>query len=153
MLDGLISDKHTGSFTLAPAQDLAGVFFGGSHYRLSGLDPTLNGAFPKKESLKDDMVIVHLEITTSGIYNDVKKDEIFHFASLPQVRRCSYELNEAGQRGTTWDNPVFETENHAEPTPFTQWKIKLLNPDDIDLSGLTGVDLTWEGHVRFDPTR
>lgn len=99
------------------------------------------------------MVIVHLQITTSGIYEDIRDGQVFRFASLPQSRQCSYELNENGERGKTWDNPTFETKYHAEPTPFTQWKIELLNPEEVDLSGLVGVDLKWEGHVRFAPSQ
>ncbi|EHK19966.1 uncharacterized protein TRIVIDRAFT_155454 [Trichoderma virens Gv29-8] len=153
LVEGLAGETNTGSFTLAPNKALAGVFFGGSHYRLSGLDPTLRGALPKKDAVKDGVVIVHLQITTSGIYEDIQDGQVFRFASLPQSRQCSYELNEDGSRGNTWDDPIFETKYHAEPTPFTQWKIKLLNPEDIDLSRLAGVDLKWEGHVRFGPTR
>ncbi|KAK5994343.1 hypothetical protein PT974_04817 [Cladobotryum mycophilum] len=153
LVEGLTGETHSGSFTLAPEKALAGVFFGGSHYRLSGLDPTLKGALPHQNVAKDGVVIVRLQITTSGIYQDINKDQIFRFSSLSQSRRCSYELNADGERGETWDDPIFETKYHAEPTPFTQWKIKLLNPEEIDLSGLTGVDLKWKGHVRFDPTR
>ncbi|KAL7934087.1 hypothetical protein V8C35DRAFT_327538 [Trichoderma chlorosporum] len=153
LVEGLAVETHTGSFTLAPDKASAGVFFGGSHYRLSGLDPTLRGALPQKNAVKDGVVIVHLQITTSGIYEDIQNDQVFRFASLPQSRQCSYELNENGERGRTWDDPIFETKYHAEPTPFTQWKIKLLNPEDVDLRGLVGVDLTWQGHYRFTSTR
>ncbi|PNP49637.1 hypothetical protein THARTR1_09648 [Trichoderma harzianum] len=153
LVNGLTGETYTGRFTLAPNKALAGVFFGGSHYRLSGLDPTLRGALPKKNAVKDGMVIVHLQITTSGIYQDIRDGQLFRFASLPQSRQCSYELDENGKRGRTWDNPIFETKYHAEPTPYTQWEIKLLNPEEVDLSGLVGVDLTWEGHVRFGPTQ
>ncbi|KAL7812485.1 hypothetical protein V8C26DRAFT_437083 [Trichoderma gracile] len=152
---GLKSKAHIGSFTLTPEKALAGSFYGGNHYRLSGLDPTLRGALPNPSAAKGDdgTVIVQLQITTSGIYQDIQSNTIFHFASLPQARRCSYELKADGTRGETRDDPIFETKYHAEPTPFTQWKIKLLNPEDVDLSGLVGVDLHWKGHVRYDPQR
>ncbi|KAH0496433.1 hypothetical protein TgHK011_003794 [Trichoderma gracile] len=152
---GLKSKAHIGSFTLTPEKALAGSFYGGNHYRLSGLDPTLRGALPNPSAAKGDdgTVIVQLQITTSGIYQDIQSNTIFHFASLPQARRCSYELKADGTRGETRDDPIFETRYHAEPTPFTQWKIKLLNPEDVDLSGLVGVDLHWKGHVRYDPQR
>ncbi|CDM30769.1 hypothetical protein DTO013E5_585 [Penicillium roqueforti] len=153
LLEGLTSERHTGSFTLAPEEALAGQFVEGSHYRLSSLDLTLIGARPKSEFLEDGVVKVSLEITTSGIYSDINKDQVFHFASVPSLVRCSYQLNEEGDRGLTLEYPVFKTENHAEPTPFTQWQIKLLHPERVDLSGLTGINLNWKGHVRFDPTR
>ncbi|KKO97277.1 hypothetical protein THAR02_10619 [Trichoderma harzianum] len=116
LVKGLTSEAYTGSFTLAPNKALAGVFFGGSHYRLSGLDSTLRGALPKTEAVKNGVVIVRLQITTSGIYEDIRDGQVFRFASLPQSRQCSYELNENGERGKTWDNPIFETKYHAEPT-------------------------------------
>ncbi|KAK1237728.1 hypothetical protein MKX07_003564 [Trichoderma sp. CBMAI-0711] len=155
LVQGLKSEAHVGSFTLTPDKALAGSFYEGNHYRLSGLDPTLRGALPNPDAAKgeDGMVIVHLQITTSGIYQDIQQGEIFRFASLPQTRRCSYELKANGERGQTRDNPIFETKYHAEPTPFTQWKIKLLNPEDVDLSRLVSVDLLWKGHVRYDPRR
>ena len=99
------------------------------------------------------MVLVVLEIKTSGIYSDIQDKKIFHFTSLPQVRRFSYDLKETGEIGETRDHAVFETVNHAEPTPFTQWTIKLVYPERVDLESITAVDLRWEGHVRFDETR
>ncbi|PHH90287.1 hypothetical protein CDD83_4088 [Cordyceps sp. RAO-2017] len=147
---GIAGDNHTGSFTLQPDKGLASKFDEGSHYRLDGLDPTLLGVLPKPEALKDGVVEVKLQITTSGIYADVQKGNVFYFASLPQVRRCSYDLDSDGVRGKTRVYPAFETKDHAEPTPFTQWKIKLLNPSDLVLDGLQGLELQFKGHVRFD---
>lgn len=153
MKDGIKGDSHIGSFTLLPEKDLASDFDEGSHYRLDGLNPTLLGALPNPDAVKNGVVVVKLQITTSGIYADIDKGKVFYFTSLPQVRRCSYDLGLDGVRGTTRDDPVFETKDHAEPTPFTQWKIKLLNPEDVILDGLEGIDLQFKGHVRFDETR
>ncbi|RAQ61645.1 hypothetical protein COH21_012952 [Aspergillus flavus] len=149
---GLLGEDHTGSFTLLPEGDLASVFTQGSHYRLLGLDPTLDGALPNPDSAHDGKVWLKLQITTSGIYADIKADgSVLYFTSLPQVRRCSYDLDMSGNRLNTRDDPSFETRDHAEPTPFTQWKIKVLNPEDVNLEGLRGVELKWEGRVRYDP--
>ncbi|GAB0136277.1 hypothetical protein EsDP_00004584 [Epichloe bromicola] len=153
MKDGIQGSDRTGSFTLAPGGELASVFYEGWHYRLEGLDPTLRGILPKPNAVKDGVAIVKLLITTSGIYADIYKDKIFRFASPPQIRRCSYELRPDGSRGKTRVYPAFETQNHAEPTPFTQWKIRVLNPDDLMLDGLQGIDLQFSGHVRFDDQR
>ncbi|KAI9650600.1 hypothetical protein NHQ30_000618 [Ciborinia camelliae] len=150
MISGIKSESHTASFTLLTEKPLASQFVEGSHYRLNGMDPTLQGIFPRPEAMQGGVVVVKLQITTSGIYSDIYKDQVFHFASLPQVRRCSYDLYATGARGTTRDEPIFETVDHAEPTPFTQWKIKLLNPEDVILSGLNGINLNWKGRVRFD---
>lgn len=150
MIKGILSEIHTASFTLLTEKRFASQFVEGSHYRLNGMDPTLQGILPRPEAMQGGVVVVRLQITTSGIYSDIYKDKVFHFASLPQVRRCSYDLYANGARGATRDEPIFETVDHAEPTPFTQWKIKLLNPGDVILSGLTGVNLKWKGRVRFD---
>ncbi|KAB8234569.1 uncharacterized protein BDW43DRAFT_310231 [Aspergillus alliaceus] len=148
---GLLGGEHTGSFTLLPEGDLANVFSEGSHYRLNGLDATLDGALPNSDSAHDGKVWLKLQITTSGIYADIKEDgRVLYFRSLPQVRRCSYDLDMNGNRLNTRDDPSFETKDHAEPTPFTQWKIKVLNPEDLNLEGLKGVKLLWEGRVRYD---
>ncbi|KID85265.1 hypothetical protein MGU_07503 [Metarhizium guizhouense ARSEF 977] len=153
MKDGIKGENHIGSFTLAPEKGLASDFDEGSHYRLDGLNPTLLGVLPNPSALKGGVVVVNLRITTSGIYADIEKDKVFRFASLPQSRRCSYELDENGNRGKTRVYPAFETKDHAEPTPFTQWKIELLNPEDIVLDGFKGVDLQFTGNVRFDVKR
>lgn len=150
MINGIKSENHTASFTLLTERRLASQFVEGSHYRLNGMDPTLNGIFPRPEAMQNGVVVVRLQITTSGIYSDIYKDQVFHFASLPQVRRCSYDLYANGARGVTRDEPIFETVDHAEPTPFTQWKIKLLNPGDVILTRLTGINMNWKGRVRFD---
>ncbi|ESZ95599.1 hypothetical protein SBOR_3995 [Sclerotinia borealis F-4128] len=146
MINGIRSEGNTASFTLLTEKRFASQFVEGSHYRLNGMDPTLHGVLPRQGSV----VVVKLQITTSGIYSDIYKDKVYHFASLPQVRRCSYDLYSNGERGMTRDEPIFETVDHAEPTPFTQWKIKLLNPEEVNLSGLNGINLKWKGRVRFD---
>ncbi|KAI1205187.1 uncharacterized protein F4807DRAFT_471206 [Annulohypoxylon truncatum] len=149
ILDGLKSPDHQASFTLSPELDadgnrsFAAEFTKGFHYRLEGMEPTLRGALPQPESLEDGKVVVDLQISTSGLYQDVQDDQIFSFASLRQVRNFSYELLASGESGEIWDHAVFPTVNHAEPTPFTQWTIKLINPDDVDLSGLEAVNLYW----------
>ncbi|KAG6037555.1 hypothetical protein E4U41_004926 [Claviceps citrina] len=151
---GIKSPTHTASFTLAPAGDLASDFHEGWHYRLNGLNPTLRGVVPRPGAIKDGIAVVNLQVTTSGIYADVTKDSsVFRFASLQQVRRCSYEVDADGARGRTRVFPAFETRDHAEPTPFTQWKIKVLNPDDLVLDGLRGIDLQFTGQVRFEEQR
>jgi len=45
---------------------------------------------------------------------------------------------------------IIESPDYVDPTPFAQWTIQLLNPEDFDLSGLTGLKLYWKGNARFD---
>ncbi|KAJ8120948.1 hypothetical protein ONZ43_g2482 [Nemania bipapillata] len=154
LLDGLKSSDGRASFTLSPELDadgnrsFAAAFTKGFHYRLEGMEPTLRGALPQPESLEDGKVVVNLQISTSGLYQDVQDDQVFSFTSLRQVRNFSYELLASGETGQIRDHAVFPVVNHAEPTPFTQWTIKLLNREDVDLSGLEAVDLYWQGHYR-----
>lgn len=159
MLDGLKGPNHSASFTLVPDADpnddqsFASVFTEGSHWRLDGLEATLRGAMPREEKLENGVVLVVLQITTSGVYSDIKDGKIFNFTSLPQIKRFSYDLKATGKIGETRDQAIFESKNHAEPTPFTQWTIKLLHPERVNLDGLTGVDLHWQGRVRYSATR
>lgn len=129
------------------------MFNGGYHYRLDGLEVTLTGAVPEPSELQDGLVEVVLQITTSGAYSDISEDnQVFQFVSLRQVKRFSYELLENGEQGEVRISAIFETKEHAEPTPFTQWTIKLLTPERVKLDGLTGVKLRWAGHVRYGET-
>jgi hypothetical protein len=114
---------------------------------------TLRGAKAQSTQVANGVVIVVLQISTSGVYSDINGGKIFSFTSLPQVKRYSYDLRESGEIGETRDHAIYETSQHAEPTPFTQWTIKLLYPERVDLEGLTAVDFEWSGHVRFDPAR
>lgn len=98
-------------------------------------------------------MVVDLQISTLDLYQDLQDDQIFSFTSLRQVRNFSYELLASGETGKIYDHAVFPTVNHAEPTPFTQWTIKLLNPENVHLSGLETVDLYWAGHYRVREER
>lgn len=154
MIDGLQGSTHSSRFILLPKtsttkDSFASVFTDGTHYRLDGLEAELKGAMPNKDQLENGVVIVVLEISTSGIYHDIRDDQVFGFTSLPQVKRYSYELTESGEKGRVHDTAIFPTEYHAEPTPFTQWTVKLLYPERLDLTGLTEVKLEWAGHVRY----
>ncbi|KAG5982019.1 hypothetical protein E4U55_002409 [Claviceps digitariae] len=151
MNDGIKGTSRVGSFTLEPEGDLTSNFHGGWHYRLEGLTPTLRGIVPKSSAIKDGVAAVDLQIMTSGIYADIYKKDVFRFASLPQVRRCSYDVDAQGVMVKMRVSPSFETKDHAEPTPFTQWKIKFLNPEDFVLDGLQGINLQFEGKAWFEP--
>ncbi|KAI1440047.1 hypothetical protein F5Y02DRAFT_432667 [Annulohypoxylon stygium] len=155
MIQGLQSDSHSASFTLAPtldpkAQDsFASVFNDGSHFRLEGLETFLQGVVPRPDALKNGVGRVDIDISTSGAYADIQGNKIFHFTSLARQVRLSYEIAEDGRVLDTLVHAIFPTQEHAEPTPFTQWTIELRNPEELDLSGLTGVELHWKGNARF----
>ncbi|KAI0521854.1 hypothetical protein F5B22DRAFT_506471 [Xylaria bambusicola] len=159
LINGLKSPDHTASFTLAPKAEgdntpsFASQFVDGSHYRLDGVEATLRGAKAVPGQVQNGVVIVVLQLSTSGVYSDINQGKVLSFASLPQSKRFSYDLKESGEIGETRDHAIYETSQHAEPTPFTQWTIKLLYPERVNLDNLTAVDFEWTGHVRFDPAR
>ena len=156
VIQGLQGESHTANSSLEPStspnddQNFASTFVEGSHFRLDGLEAVLRGVVPQPKTTQDGVVQVDLQILTSGVYADVQDGEIFNFTSLPRSVRFSYNLTESGDKGDTLIHASFPTEKYAEFTPFTQWTIKLLHPDLLDLSGLTGVDLFWSGNARFD---
>lgn len=156
MIQGLQSESHGASFTLAPSTSpsdnpsFASKFIDGSHFRLDGLETFLRGAVPQPDAIVDGVVQVDIQISTSGFYADIQEGKVFNFVSVPRSVRLSYDLTASGEQGETHVHATFPTEEHAEPTPFTQWTIKLLHPEKLDLSGLIGVDLAWNGHARFD---
>lgn len=155
IIAGLQGKSHTASFTLIPETDPAGsaatasVFIDGSHFRLDGLETVLQGVVPRPEALKNGVTQVDIQISTSGVYSDTQDGKVFHFTSLPRSVRFSYDIDANGVQGDTHIHAIFPTEDHAEPTPFAQWTIKLLHPERLDLSGLTGVMLQWKGHARY----
>ncbi|KAE8148376.1 hypothetical protein BDV25DRAFT_141848 [Aspergillus avenaceus] len=160
LVEGLKGSDHSASFTLVPDTDTTGenttresfasVFNDGYHYRLDGLRVQLRGA----KSASEDTVTAKLQISTSGVYSDTTEDkELLNFTSIPQVKRFHYDLSATGEIGETRVDSIFEAVNHTEPPPFAQWTIKVANPDELDLDGLTGIDLHWEGRARYEPIR
>ncbi|GKZ26261.1 hypothetical protein AbraIFM66951_004450 [Aspergillus brasiliensis] len=155
MIQGLQGESHSASFTLAPTTDasdknsFASIFNNGSHFRLEGLEMFLQGVVPRPEAISNGVAQVVIDILTSGVYADIQNGKIFHFTSLARQVRLTYEISETGAIGDTLVHAIFPTSEHAEPTPFTQWTIKIQNPDELDLTKLSGVELHWNGNARF----
>ncbi|OJJ71057.1 hypothetical protein ASPBRDRAFT_66094 [Aspergillus brasiliensis CBS 101740] len=155
MIQGLQGESHSASFTLAPTTDasdknsFASIFNNGSHFRLEGLEMFLQGVVPRPEAISNGVAQVIIDILTSGVYADIQNGKIFHFTSLARQVRLTYEISDTGAIGDTLVHAIFPTGEHAEPTPFTQWTIKLQNPDELDLTKLSGVELHWNGNARF----
>jgi hypothetical protein len=155
MIQGLRGESHSASFTLAPTTDasdessFASIFNNGSHFRLEGLETFLQGVVPRREAISNGVAQVTIDISTSGVYADIQYGKIFHFTSLARQVRLTYEISESGTIGATLVHAIFPQSQHAEPTPFTQWTVKLQNPNDLDLRNLSSVELHWKGNARF----
>lgn len=119
----------------------ASLFNNRSHFRLEGLETFLQGVVPRAEATSDGVAQVNIDILSLGVYADIQDGKIFHFISLPRQVRLTYEIDESGAIGDTLVHATYPTSEHAEPTPFTQWTIRLLNRDGLDLTKLTEVQL------------
>ncbi|KAB8260354.1 hypothetical protein BDV32DRAFT_158790 [Aspergillus pseudonomiae] len=159
MIQGLQGESHSASFTLVPSIDtadknsFASVFNNGSHFRLEGLEIFLQGVVPRSEAINNGVAQVDIDIMTSGIYANIQGSKIYHFTGPARQVRFSYEITESGEIGDTVVCARFPTEEHAVPTPFSQWTVKLQNPDDLDLTNLSGVELHWRGKAKFVKTK
>lgn len=154
------SQHHTAAFTLvatatsqaaskAGEGNFAYPFAGGTHYRLDGLEILLKGVKPRPEAVRDGRAFISFKIETSGSYCDIRCDnEIFYFVSPVHEKRYSYEIDAHGNFLRTWDAAIFESKNHAEPTPFTQWTITLETPQSVDLNTIDKLELHWAAKYR-----
>jgi hypothetical protein len=116
-----------------------------------GMDPILRGAVPRQDKLVDGHVDVYLWITTEGMFADIDEaGNTQYFTANPQSKLCAYGLYESGEvRVTT--SAIYPAERHMDRTPFTQWTIELEEQSyqALDLSGLQGLDMHWQG--RYMP--
>ena len=132
--------------TLPPITD---PFTGASHVRLFGMRVFLIGVVPSQAALLNKKVfVVNLRIRTTGIYNDIDGNEnVLTFSTQPMSRRFQYKIDKSGRiNREAYDiDSVVENKDHVNPTPFAQWSVQIMNPDDLDLSGLTDVEFQWPG--------
>ncbi|KAL3469728.1 hypothetical protein BJX99DRAFT_65730 [Aspergillus californicus] len=146
------STSHSGTFTLTPGvtSALAGPFNEGSHFRLDGLEVVLEGIIPEPSALKDGVAAVELKISTSGLYADIQGTKVYNFASQPNHKTFKYNITATGAQAGVLVHATYPSTDHAEPTPFTEWTISIAHADTLDLSGLTGLQLTYTGSANFD---
>lgn len=143
------SPDYTGTFTLRPQdQPIAGSFLKGCHVRSQGIQPILVGIKPKPSSLDTSGTAeVSLTITTTGLYADVGDDgHVFSFTFGKGLNRpFVYKVDKDGNWVDTEVKGLFDQDDHTNPTPFGQWSVKIENPADLDLSGLSEVTMEWKG--------
>ncbi|RAH48626.1 uncharacterized protein BO95DRAFT_383329 [Aspergillus brunneoviolaceus CBS 621.78] len=154
---------YSATFTLLPIpganydpgpENYAYPFTGGFHYRLNGLEPRLLGVKPTPDAVHDGRAFVRLRIETSGTYSDLGYDadteesKVWHFVSKPRQNRYVYEVDESGAWLRDVERATYDDHEHAQPPPFTLWKLTLENPADLDLSTLEELELHWDAFYR-----
>ncbi|KAM3548669.1 hypothetical protein MY1884_009079 [Beauveria asiatica] len=155
--------EYSATFTLLPLPDAdprpgpenyAYPFSGGFHYRLNGLEPRLVGVKPRPEIVSHGSAEVCLRIESSGTYSDVgydldnKETKVWHFVSKLRQNRYAYLINESGAYIKDTEQVQYDDHEHAQPPPFTIWKVTIENPKDLDLSTLEELELHWDAFYR-----
>ncbi|KAF7899254.1 uncharacterized protein EAF01_008467 [Botrytis porri] len=161
VVTSLQSSTNSVTITLSPniansnpnAHDLppiTGPFTDGSRFRVFGMRAFLLGARPKSFGT-NNKALVRLRISTSGVYADVQDGKVYGFIIKPLSRPFEYLMAPDG----TVDIPpikdsIIRSQDYVDPTAFAQWTVKIVNPQDFDLTGLTGLKLYWEGSAHFN---
>lgn len=138
-----LREKHSASFTHQP--DDTKPFDRGDHFRIIGLQVFLVGAIPKKPPAQkgNPAAQFQLAISTSGVSADRQGDQIFEFCG-PPLKNQPFECSVEDGENVIIRDSMYRKTDYASPTPYTQWTITIMNPDQIDLSGLTDVQLKWK---------
>lgn len=112
----------------------------------------LSGVIPSTKALASrSPTFVSLQITTSGIYKDIDETgREYTFSTQPLSRTFQYGIDAEGNvqgklDGTFEMDSIQRNNDHINPTAFAQWGVRINNPEDLDLSGLTDVQLYWQG--------
>ncbi|CAD6444571.1 4a8bab2f-3030-4c8e-b008-82b0b8bc15d8 [Sclerotinia trifoliorum] len=128
---------------------ITGPFTDGSMFRVSGMRAFLLGAVP--HTYTNNTALVRLTISTSGVYADVKDNTVYGFTIKPLNRPFEYLMARDGTASLPpIKDSIIKSQDYVDPTPFAQWTVKILNPQDFDLTGLTGLKLYWEGSAHFN---
>lgn len=140
--------------TQAGANNFAYPFVHGSQYRLHGMRITPQNIKPRST---DDhgRASVSILIETSGLYSDIcrdpdgnKPDQVLTFVTQAQKKRYSYFVDENGEFLELLEEPSFPSTYHAEPPPFTEWKVFFDTADNFILDDLNSLLLSWQGTFR-----
>ena len=131
---------------------ISGPFVSGYYVRVYGMRAFLVGIIPSKTAIaKGEPTAVKLQISTSGLYSDVDAEgKVSTFSTQPISRGFQYLINKDGSIRGKVDgdfeiDSIQENKNHINPTAFTQWTVKITNPQDLHLDGLTDVEFYWRG--------
>ncbi|TGO07854.1 hypothetical protein BTUL_0242g00190 [Botrytis tulipae] len=142
-----IANSNPNTHDLPP---ITGPFTDGSRFRVFGMRALLLGARPKSFGT-NNKALVRLKISTSGVYADVQDGKVYGFTIKPLSRPFEYLMSPDGTVDITpIKDSIIRSQDYVDPTAFAQWTVKIVNPQDFDLTGLTGLKLYWEGSAHFD---
>jgi hypothetical protein len=134
------------------------VFLDLSRVRLRTVRMWLEGATPPASSL------ITVEMRTAGNYLDRFQDKDFQFTSKPLQRIFRYRVSRKKEGSPDWkfedgsygyieiDGTVDNEVRYAyfEPTPFSEWTIKVNTADGVKLSEVTKITMEFAGSVIPD---
>ncbi|NQZ93203.1 MAG: hypothetical protein HRT97_12800 [Moritella sp.] len=94
--------------------------------------------------------LYNIDLLSSGTYQDRRKQDNYSFTAMPLFRRIIYNLvNSQTQEVNILTSGAIASDyalNYFMPTPFTTWTIKLNNWEDIDLSTMNNIKVSFSGN-------
>lgn len=108
--------------------------------------------------------LIGITVQSSGHYRDRLNGESFQFTAAPFTRRVEYSLVTTSSQTMSFDNGEtiyvqasgelanFVQFAYFEPTPFTEWQIRLDDSLDADLSKITAIYIIFSGSFIPDLT-
>ncbi|SQD77625.1 hypothetical protein [Moritella yayanosii] len=94
--------------------------------------------------------LYNIDLLSSGTYQDRRYQNNYTFTARPLFRRIIYNLvNSQTQEVNILTSGAIASDyalNYFMPTPFTTWTIKLNNWEDIDLSTMNNIKVSFSGN-------
>ncbi|MFT7684132.1 MAG: hypothetical protein ACI935_003655 [Moritella dasanensis] len=94
--------------------------------------------------------LYNIDLLSSGSYQDRRYQDNYTFTAMPLFRRIIYNLiNSETQEVKMLTSGAIASDyalNYFMPTPFTTWTIKLNNWEDIDLSTIDNIKVSFSGN-------
>lgn len=94
--------------------------------------------------------LYNIDLLSSGTYQDRRYQDNYTFTARPLFRRIIYNLvNSQTQEVNILTSGAIASDyalNYFMPTPFTTWTIKLNNWEDIDLSTMNNIKVSFSGN-------
>ncbi|QUM89639.1 hypothetical protein HWV03_12920 [Moritella sp. 36] len=94
--------------------------------------------------------LYNIDLLSSGTYQDRRHQDNYTFTATPLFRRIIYNLvNSQTQEVNVLTSGAIASDyalNYFMPTPFTTWTIKLNNVENIDLSTINNIKISFSGN-------